>query len=1042
MSSSDNAKAEKTPIRKNNIACSVCRGKHIKCVGGNPCNYCSKKGLFCEFIEPIKKVVVSLKYLLQLQDDIQKLKKENSSLLSKLHQQTTATEEKNSVLKTDNNISDKKYENTNSLTTTTINDEPIESTFAQRSGRLIKLTGQKTYFVGSSSMTLFGLEIESMIAKYVTDKIIKPLPTLALLGGGSNNNTANSNLEDKNRIHSSEKIKSASFAESKNDSASGLSTYNIASSKNFSDLNDDTDVDNNMKIDRLSSTSFLILIRSDKFGMEMSNNKTEAMNTNLSDDEFTWNKNDSYGIEIVFPSFPTALLLLDTVIRYNGGCYYFFNEGLEISRLKLLYDGKLPFDLENDKIKLCIWFCKIFLIFAIGEIYLGPQSIPRNANEGKQNKGITDILTCGLPGSMNGTKINLCEYTRKGEIEDEATVSGSRKPFSDRKRPRNTNFVSLPGYKFYQQMSEIFDYIYNSDNIENVIMEGSIETLLLYSFYLQIADRTIGSYFYFNQALRACLILGYHVDAQSDTLTTCELEHNRRLWWTVYMFERMLSSKAGLPLSLTDYTISTGLPQDIDMTACADYLFSAAWTLNTCINIIQINARILNEMYQTQPSDNILPLIKSFFKQLTDWRTMVSGRLEIDFTLDDNDFVISRICANIFTEYFQGVNLLIRPLLFHFTAIQLKRFKDHNTYLNLQNYSSTIVTLLNFSLQASINTIRSLWYLMGQNKIAIFGYMDREYLFTSSATLLLFNAVFGIHEQTFEHLDHALTIFNTMKQLGNQPAQLRRAQLLTLIINLDFHDIMKPLILKHISKDEMTSNLFDTASSSMLTLEEINKQEENVSKRRKIARKPGNSRQKSNLRTENDLDRTGFGEIKNSDVNREKNSSSHSTLNSSTTLNYLNLYDNKSSNSQLPINKSLLNDGSTDVNDNQIPLSDINKDEEDFNIEQNKYINDASYVPDIVSTAIAQSFSAPLTETGTKIIEQNVNQLDMIPSDSLGELLVDLNHLSSSENQLWKDISDQAMWLGNTMDPTAPIETMLNFFDNGEMDNNITSNTD
>ena len=92
--------------------------------------------------------------------------------------------------------------------------------------------------------------------------------------------------------------------------------------------------------------------------------------------------------------------------------------------------------------------------------------------------------------------------------------------------------------------------------------------MLLYAFYLQVADCTIASYFYFGLALRAALILGWHVDADKENLNRFELEHRRRIWWTVYMYERMLSSKAGLPLSFADDSVSTELPIDfkIDLT--------------------------------------------------------------------------------------------------------------------------------------------------------------------------------------------------------------------------------------------------------------------------------------------------------------------------------------------------------------------------------------------------------------------------------------------------------------------------------------------
>lgn len=447
------------------------------------------------------------------------------------------------------------------------------------------------------------------------------------------------------------------------------------------------------------------------------------------------------GISVNFtlPSYSYAMLLVDTFIQYNDGCFYFFNEGLVKENLRRVFDG-MGTD-SSDHIIETIWFCKVLLIFAVGEMYLG------TAN------------------SIKGTK---------------------------------SSDAKLPGSGFFHQASELFTGLFSSGAIDNLAREGGIEVLLLYAFYLQVADCTVASYFYFGLALRASLILGMHVDADKESLSRYELEHTRRLWWTVYMYERMLSSKAGLPLSLNDNSIATELPDDFDMTVpppgCEHYIFPEAEYITNCVKITQINAKILSCLYQKQPESNILPLLVELVGQLIDWKQNLPEFLSPDFSKPD--IQISRLVTNIMSEYFQGINLAVRPLLFHFASKQLRENKTSNKYIDLNNYSTSVITLFNSSFQASINMIRSLWSLLPDNMVALFGYMDREYLFTSAATLILFNAAFGVHEATYEHLDHALQIFTKMRNLGNHPADLRRAQLLKLITTLDFNEIMKPLVVK------------------------------------------------------------------------------------------------------------------------------------------------------------------------------------------------------------------------------------------------------
>ncbi|VEU19473.1 DEKNAAC100208 [Brettanomyces naardenensis] len=489
------------------------------------------------------------------------------------------------------------------------------------------------------------------------------------------------------------------------------------------------------------------------------------------------------GIDVNFtlPSYSYALLLVDSFISYNDGCFYFFNEGLIKEGLRRVYDeepGK-PFkpdygsdssgvsgsSAEGGSTLETIWFCKVLLIFAIGEMYLG------TAN------------------NLNGYKL-------------------SEKP--RRKRQKSSNATSattkLPGSGFFNQASKLFTGLFASGAIDNCARDGGIEVLLLYAFYLQVADCTVASYFYFGLALRASLILGLHVDIGRDSLNRYELEHRRRLWWTVYMYERMLASKAGLPLSLTDDDISTALPDDFDMSnppkGCENYVFPEAEFIRNCVKITQINTRILRKLYTRHPSSNILPVVHELVVSLLRWKKELPDYINCDYSAPE--LHISRLVVNLMTEYFQGVNLAVRPLLFHFVMLNLK--SQRGEFVDLSRYSPVILTLLNASFQASIHTIRSLWALLPDNMIAMFGYMDREYLFTSTVTLILFNSTFGVHAATLQHVDHALTIFTKMRNLGNHPATLRREQILRLLTILDFHGAMRGLIQKHSDHTDLSAS--------------------------------------------------------------------------------------------------------------------------------------------------------------------------------------------------------------------------------------------
>lgn len=750
------------PRKRTSKACIRCRFRHTRCPGGQPCLKCQMAKTKCEYVEHEKRLVVSRRYLYKLQEDITRLKRENALLRSGIkeekalrmdpsqapqaHPSAHLMGHSSTMASTDSGISSfgsGRFGNNDNISSQqsppqsqrnasynsyfnngpTDHDHEIIHPSLDKYGRMIQSrTGEKLY-VGSSSMTLFGLEIQNMAPSF------EP-PNVSPAASRTESTPAATPLTNLDSIQSEVKRQTKILEKEGN-------AYNITLAKT--------------------------------------------------------NTRPGLSVNFTLPSYSYAILLVDTFINYNDGCFYFFNEGLVKRFLMNLYLGNtaenkkiikrnisphvgpaddensIKRDTDNDTILETIWFCKILLIFAIGEMYLGTES-----------------------------------DTHIERLKQERINTYGQKKSKKKELSRNT----LPGSGFFYQASELFTGLFASGAIDNITKDGGIEVILLYAFYLQVADCTIASYFYFGLALRSTLILGWHVDADKENLNRFELEHRRRIWWTVYMYERMLSSKAGLPLSFADDSVSTELPFDFRINlddfprdendVRGYYVFPSAEYINNCVTITQINAVILSSLYTKQPTANILPVVSDLVQKLFNWKNSLPDFLVVDFSKDD--LKITRLIVNLMTEYFQGMNLAVRPLLFHFATKKLKELQRENLpskYVDLTKYSKNVLTLLNASFQASINTIKSIWALLLQNMVALFGWMDREYLFTSASTLILFNASFGVHDATRDHLDHALTIFTKMKKLGNYPAALRRAQLLKLISVLDFNHVMQDLIQKH-----------------------------------------------------------------------------------------------------------------------------------------------------------------------------------------------------------------------------------------------------
>lgn len=738
----------KNKSKRNIVSCLRCRRRNLKCPGGLPCKKCMLAKSRCEYVEDDKNIVVSMKYLTKLQDDIGRLKQDNATLRKDMlnfgsgQRYTRGNpwgnyngQRINSSLSGD---SIEKYSAKSNYTRH--HSDSIQSQYLQddcneycqnnfdKYGRVIQSrTGEKVY-VGSSSMTFFGLKIQDMLPSVLSDPFF--------IKRDLNNISNHSNPMENHRF--------------------GYFGKN--------------EPEENKILEKEGNTYEITLA------------KTRT--------------NPALSVNICLPSFADAILYVDTLVNYNDGCFYFFNEGLVKKYISNLYSGKVeenkrirnrhiykfrdeqnvnePTVEEDTSLSETIWYCKILLIFAVGEMYLGSGSLRVSQN----------------------VEIDENTNSRHDDMSDPS-----------KKNPPYWPSDNLPGASFFFQASELFAGLFSSGSIDNITKSGGIESVLLYAFYLQVADCVASSYFYFGMALRATLILGWHTDTEEHILNRFELEHRRRLWWTIYMYERMLSSKAGLPLSFTDHSVTTKLPSDFsadmsdypafDYDIRGLYTFRPSEPIKNCVLITQVNTEILSSLYFKHPVMNILPIVSESVQKLLTWEASLPSSLRANFA-DPNPKVL-RLVVNIMTEYFQGINLAVRPLVYHLFSKRANELQkgNINTYIDLTKYSKSIWGLLNSSFRASINTIKSLWALFPSNMVALFGWMDREYLFTSAATLVLYSASFDVYAATRDHLDHALTIFNRMKKLGNFPAAYRRAQLLKLIRVLDFNGVMLDLLKAH-----------------------------------------------------------------------------------------------------------------------------------------------------------------------------------------------------------------------------------------------------
>lgn len=100
--------------------------------------------------------------------------------------------------------------------------------------------------------------------------------------------------------------------------------------------------------------------------------------------------------------------------------------------------------------------------------------------------------------------------------------------------------------------------------------------------------------------MRLSLILGLnHNIPERQCIDPIEREHRVRIWWAVYIFDRMWGSKTGFPLQIRDEDIHVDMPTEVVSlnTAVAAEQFSDTAYLVASVQLARIVGRIVEKIY-------------------------------------------------------------------------------------------------------------------------------------------------------------------------------------------------------------------------------------------------------------------------------------------------------------------------------------------------------------------------------------------------------------------------------------------------------------
>ncbi|UPX16174.1 uncharacterized protein EKO05_0006590 [Ascochyta rabiei] len=293
------------------------------------------------------------------------------------------------------------------------------------------------------------------------------------------------------------------------------------------------------------------------------------------------------------------------------------------------------------------------------------------------------------------------------------------------------------------------------------------EVLCCIALYLQALDSRNAAHVTIGQAMRIALIQGMHTDMPVMNLGDVVVQRCRKIWWTIFILDRHMTSLMGLPQSIRDEDVSCQLPnyQNSPQRAAA---------LNMQIKLAKIHTDIANTVYGSKGR-----LRKKFvlsIKTVLDNLAGLAEELRTSFPLhaDERFGGISRLPAHSHLYYYQTIVVVTRPLLF---CCMKKVFESPQQVVPLIS-SPKIRKVLHVALEASQKILVILESLQDQGLLETFLPWDLDALFVSTMVLIVTRFVDpSLLDDRTLWLDTAFSLMETMIAGGNRIADYRMHEL-------------------------------------------------------------------------------------------------------------------------------------------------------------------------------------------------------------------------------------------------------------------------
>ncbi|KAL3476268.1 fungal-specific transcription factor domain-containing protein [Aspergillus californicus] len=301
-----------------------------------------------------------------------------------------------------------------------------------------------------------------------------------------------------------------------------------------------------------------------------------------------------------------------------------------------------------------------------------------------------------------------------------------------------------------------------------------LETLLLLSLFSYYLNRRHSAYVLIGSAMRLGLCIGLnHNIPESHIIDPVERQHRIRVWWTIYIFDRMWGSKMGLPSQILDDDIHLDMPSRILPAQVYEEQFSDAEYLKANIKLARIVGETIAKLYSRRKyNETFLQRVQKLLKALKNWVDTLPEHLRLN--ADEPEMNLKHI-TSLHLAFNQCVILTTRPTLLHLLKLNDNAGESSNPNIDRrsssrENISQPLLTLGEACIHAarhSHSVILNKWI---NGSLPVFGYFHAHYLFSAALILAMSSFVSIGSPADTGAFETGVEVLSSMSENGNLAA--------------------------------------------------------------------------------------------------------------------------------------------------------------------------------------------------------------------------------------------------------------------------------